>query len=513
MRAGALALLFVAVAILVRLPYLLGGHVAIDGDESVVALMARDLAAGKGVPVFWYGQRYGLALFEILPLAAAFRTFGEAPIVVKAVMLALWLASGVFTVWAAQRFWGARAAAVAGLALATLPAWIGWSTKARGGYLTALLATQIAIALVAALRERRLRGESEDAARAVLLGAALAVAGFGQPLFALPALPFLLLLRPRTWALAAAGLVPVAAALFGVDRGEVIVWEPAFFGPPELAAVAALPARLATALSGVFYETEAGSPPAGVVWAGRFFAALLALAAAAALALRGGGRAAAPLRAAAGGALLALVAAVFLREEQFAYRYLLPVATPLALLLGGLAARVSARPGGARAAVAGAALVCAIGASVAWADRRVSWVVPPGEDTANEAAATRALLAHLGARGIAHVYVADPTYQWNLIFESGGAVQARWIYPVDRIPAIPRAVDTALREGRPVALIAHARAAPALRDALARSGLALRLDVVADRHVVLEAPPEPLLRALGFAFEDGATQSPRPPSP
>jgi hypothetical protein len=135
-------------------------------------------------------------------------------------------------------------------------------------------------------------------------------------------------------------------------------------------------------------------------------------------------------------------------------------------------------------------------------------VVPPGEDARDEAAATRALLAHLRERGIAHVYVADPTYQWNLIFESGGdAVQARWIYPVDRIPAIPRAVDAALREGRPVALIAHARAAPALRKTLARSGLALRLDVVAERHLVLEAPPEALLRALGFAFEDGAPRS------
>jgi hypothetical protein len=82
-------------------------------------------------------------------------------------------------------------------------------------------------------------------------------------------------------------------------------------------------------------------------------------------------------------------------------------------------------------------------------------------------------------------------------------VQARWIYPVDRIPAIPRAVDAALRDGRPVALIAHARAAPGLREALERSGLALRLDVVAGRHLVLEAPPEPLLRALGFTFDGG----------
>src|SRR5262249_9449128 len=72
----ALPLLFVAVAVAVRLPHLLGGHVALDGDESIVGLMARDLLEGRRVPVFFYGQRYGLALFEVAPLAAAFRLFG-----------------------------------------------------------------------------------------------------------------------------------------------------------------------------------------------------------------------------------------------------------------------------------------------------------------------------------------------------------------------------------------------------------------------------------------------------
>ncbi len=51
-----------AVAVAVRLPHLLGGHVALDGDESIVGLMARDLLEGKRLPIFFYGQRYGLAL-------------------------------------------------------------------------------------------------------------------------------------------------------------------------------------------------------------------------------------------------------------------------------------------------------------------------------------------------------------------------------------------------------------------------------------------------------------------
>jgi hypothetical protein len=90
-------------------------------------------------------------------------------------------------------------------------------------------------------------------------------------------------------------------------------------------------------------------------------------------------------------------------------------------------------------------------------------------------------------------------YQWNVILASERRVHARWIYSRDRLPEISAAVDHAFHEGRPVALIGNARFATQLREGLARTGLSrLRLDVVAGRHFVLEAPPAELLRALGF---------------
>ncbi len=55
-----------------------------------------------------------------------------------------------------------------------------------------------------------------------------------------------------------------------------------------------------------------------------------------------------------------------------------------------------------------------------------------------------------------------------------------------------------------VALIGDARFAAPRCDGLERSGLArLRLDVIAERHFLLEAPPEALLRTLGFEFDAG----------
>jgi hypothetical protein len=44
-------------------------------------------------------------------------------------------------------------------------------------------------------------------------------------------------------------------------------------------------------------------------------------------------------------------------------------------------------------------------------------------------------------------------FQWNIAFESRGAVLARWADPLDRIPAQVEAVDRARLEGRPIALV------------------------------------------------------------
>ncbi|MEZ5283502.1 MAG: hypothetical protein R2712_01585 [Vicinamibacterales bacterium] len=47
-----------------RLPQLLSPHLFLDGDEAVIGLMARHVADGRALPLFFYGQNYGLALFE-----------------------------------------------------------------------------------------------------------------------------------------------------------------------------------------------------------------------------------------------------------------------------------------------------------------------------------------------------------------------------------------------------------------------------------------------------------------
>src|SRR5262245_31944833 len=89
-----------------RLPQWLGGQLVPDGDECVVALMAKHLAEGRELSVYFWGQRYGLTIFESGAAAAAFRLFGPSDPALKGAMLFLWSIGFCFYVLAAHRWAG-----------------------------------------------------------------------------------------------------------------------------------------------------------------------------------------------------------------------------------------------------------------------------------------------------------------------------------------------------------------------------------------------------------------------
>ncbi len=62
-----------------RFPYTESSNFAVDGDESILGLMAKHMSEGREFPLFFYGQAYGLSLLETLPAAAAFLVFGPSP--------------------------------------------------------------------------------------------------------------------------------------------------------------------------------------------------------------------------------------------------------------------------------------------------------------------------------------------------------------------------------------------------------------------------------------------------
>ncbi|NBQ89678.1 MAG: hypothetical protein EBU07_19890, partial [Betaproteobacteria bacterium] len=84
------SLLLILLALVSRLPQLLSPELLLDGDEAVLGMMARDLAAGGPWPVFFYGQHYGLSVFEAAAGALMFKLFGAQAVALKLGMLLLW---------------------------------------------------------------------------------------------------------------------------------------------------------------------------------------------------------------------------------------------------------------------------------------------------------------------------------------------------------------------------------------------------------------------------------------
>lgn len=137
---NAIALIVIIVLCFVsRLPQLLSNNLILDGDECVLGLMAKHMLAGKGIPVFFYGQAYGFSLIETSFISIAYLIGGYGDMSVKIAMLTLWTTGLIFFYKTLRCI--CRAGSMLPLLIVLLliftPAWGIWSMKARGGYLTA----------------------------------------------------------------------------------------------------------------------------------------------------------------------------------------------------------------------------------------------------------------------------------------------------------------------------------------------------------------------------------------
>jgi hypothetical protein len=141
-----------------------------DYDCSVVGLMARHIADGTSLPVFFYGQAY-MGTLEPMVSAFLFRLFGESGFALTAgtalvAALGLWAAMR----WAADAA-GAPAGLVAGLLLWTGPeVFYGFQFAPRGGYMTTLAFGVLVLWLGARLAEDVRAGRAPPGVRYFLVG-------------------------------------------------------------------------------------------------------------------------------------------------------------------------------------------------------------------------------------------------------------------------------------------------------------------------------------------------------
>ena len=208
-----------AISVVSRLPQLRSPNLLVDGDESVLGLMAKHVAQGKEFPIFFYGQHYGLSSVEAAAGAAAFVIFGTGALPLKLAMLALWTLGVLFLFLAQSKLLGAARSFWITAVFVLNPAWAVWSMKARGGYLTAFTATAALLWLLVQDRERRTQDrERQMIVRWLVAGALTSVIYLAQPLWLPGVLPILavVLISGRRLSSGAAYLFVTAAAVLVV---------------------------------------------------------------------------------------------------------------------------------------------------------------------------------------------------------------------------------------------------------------------------------------------------------
>jgi len=409
-----------------------------DGDEAVTGLMAKHVVERGVHPIYPYGVQYGAGAGVETHLAALlFAAFGISDVALKAAGLVVWLATLALVGVAATRMAGRWAGAAAAVLFGFAPSGAEWSLKVAGGH---GVAVAIALCAVVAL---------ESGAPAPLVAALLPIAAIAHPIvapFCVAVAGWLLWTADR-----ASARIAIAAALAGVGAVLAValrppaggVWNPAAGGLAPLEVASALPALL-----GGLFAPNANAralPPlrhllVSIAW----------LAAIAAVAVRARG---VPRRALY--LLAPLLVRPVVRAAELAPRHLL-LLPPLGCVV--LAAGLARSPR-RRLAVAAVAALAVAGLAV-HGDVMTDPVVhgPEPQDRGVLRANVADVLAALAARGVRHVYCADPMFQWNLIWESREHVLVRWLDPVDRVPDYPAQVDAARRAGLPVAVVV--RAAP-----------------------------------------------------
>ena len=192
--------LIVLLSVVYKLFLLAFSAVPFNGDEAIVALMARHILRGER-PVFFYGQAY-LGATDAWLAAASFAIFGENVLAIRVVHIVLF-AGVVFTTYLlARRYvqseWGARAAM---LWMALPPTMLTlYTTATLGGYTETLLFGNILLLMADG---GWLQADRWRAGRWLLFGIIAGFAFYTFPLILIYLIPIGLLLlyrlRVKVW--------------------------------------------------------------------------------------------------------------------------------------------------------------------------------------------------------------------------------------------------------------------------------------------------------------------------
>lgn len=254
-------LLVVLLAVVSRIPLMLHPGMILDGDECIVGLMSKHFIEAGEVPFFFYGQQYGFSFIEVLFISVGYLLAGMSDYVVRLSVFALWVIGVVYCYksFLLMAKGNKKAAYIGVMLLLVMPAWILWSMKARGGYITAF--TLSSIVLYITVREKT------SSVGWLFAGILSIVIFYSQPLWLPGLLPFIIYGLFQQGALRSSlpfvGSIIMTLGLFFLilPAGEGL-WHPEVFAMPDWHRISITPGYIFDNLTGYYYLHDVFESPA-----------------------------------------------------------------------------------------------------------------------------------------------------------------------------------------------------------------------------------------------------------
>ncbi len=256
-------LILITICFISRVPQLVSPNLVLDGDECILALMAKHQFTGKDIVFFSYGQQYGFSLIESSVIALYYALFHAGDIAVKLAMLTMWVSGTVFLYKALVNInTGGKWQPLFIILLFVLcPSMAVWSMKAWAGYLTSFLLSTIAIFL---LFHKTMASKNITW---LLISMILVIIFKSQPLFLPGLLPFLVYAFYKNFSFkkigfAIAGIIPPALFFLSLKKhsGYTHTAAPFDFSWSALSNITKQPSFLFTHLNGYYFLTADFEP-------------------------------------------------------------------------------------------------------------------------------------------------------------------------------------------------------------------------------------------------------------
>jgi hypothetical protein len=463
--------------------------------------MGMHVAQGREFPIFFYGQKYGLAIVEAPAAALSFIIFGSGAVPLKLAILAVWIAGVTFYFLAFARVLGMARSFWIALLLVLMPAWGATAMKAWSGYVTAFSATGATLYLMT----------RDDAGlmRWLIAGGATVIVYFAHPLWLPGVLPIVLYFlwsdrgRIRSIVAYASGILFVIVVVFAVRTQGSAGTSETWFGPPigdrhPLAAVGLLWHQVYLNFTGAYYfgtVVHAGRFTTMMAWTWMGLLAAVTLLQVYRVLMRKHVMWSHLLFASISSTLIANWILLEWRDP----RYVLAMNAPLVFLVGveffDLIDRTRATARQWRTAIV---IVLALQAAAMneFGSYTYMWW-RNSFDTPSEGRTLRKVIDSMRSRGVTHAFSMNALLQWTITFYSDEAVVARWKADRDRYPPYIAKIDRALDRGDTVAIVGYVGYTYGLERMVANPDAIVNID---DKYFIYVGPSKDLLRKAGFEF-------------